>query len=221
VKQLLKRLAFVAVEGLGPGLGFAALPALGAAQHAEAAFGLGLSVPTGVFHADTSGAGYSVGGMIWGALEVPLPKTDLGIRFDVSYSSNSGNDQLNRDVCGLTSYGTPAYLVNPNCSSSMTILGGSADVTYTKGLGPVRLYALGGGGFYHVAEDNYPPGGTVASATNFAVNMGGGIAARRSSDSPVPFAEARFFILQAFSPISVNHFYVTVGLRIPSVSISP
>jgi hypothetical protein len=214
--QLLKRLVFVLVDGMALTITLGAFPSIGAAQHAEAALGLGLSYPTGVFHADPSGAGYSVGGMIWGALEIPLPETDLGVRVDVSYSGNPANDQLLSELCPVPAGSPPSS----DCSSSMTILGGSADVTYTKHLGKARVYVLGGGGFYHVSA-SVPGGGEANGATNPAVNVGAGIAAPRSSDGPVPFAEARFFILQAFGALSVNHFYVTVGLRIPSVSISP
>ncbi len=66
------------------------------------AVGLGLTAPTGDYHADQSGEGFKIGWQGVAVMDYRKPGSPLGFRANAGYGENGGNNQLNADLTALS-----------------------------------------------------------------------------------------------------------------------
>ena len=190
------------------GLVFASLlgTGIGAAQGARLPFGLGggVTMPTGAFHADSTGEGFNPG---WQAMVLVHLKltTRLGIRLDGTYGENSANDKLKSDLTALL--GQPS-------DANIKLTGGNVDLTYEfSSASPMKLYLLGGVGMYKV-KYSVTSGGVTrpTSETKFSTNAGAGLI--YAVGGAALFLEARYVdSKKAFGIAKASFFPITAGVR--------
>ena len=182
------------------------------AQGLEPRFGVGASVaiPTGSYHAASNGEGFNTGWQGMGLVAFKLPMGPLGIRVDVTYGTNAGNDQLNSNL--TTNLGRPT-------TEESKLLGATADLTYAFATARrTRPYLLGGLGLYHLTIAVTSGGATSDdTATKLAWNLGGGVAYRLSGVAV--FLEARYVTVAAAATAAAatfprtTFFPITAGVR--------
>ena len=151
-----------------------------AAQRPRLSLGVGGVKPSGDY-----GTVDNMGWNLLGALELSLPKSPLALRADLIYGQT-------------THQGGSLF------TGSTKLSGVSADAVYHIGapMVPVRLYLLGGAGYYRVDVDG-------TSQTKPAFNAGTGLSL---GVGPMKlFGEARFITVRT-SGGAVNFFPVSVGL---------
>ena len=154
-----------------------------AAQKARLDIGAGGVVPSGDY-STVDNAGWHM----MGALELSIPRSPLHVRVDAMY--------------GQTTHQGGLLL-----TGSTKLSGASADALYYIGapMLPLRLYLLGGIGYYKVDP------GAGASESNVAFNGGGGVTL---GVGPVKmFGEARFITVRT-SGGATNFFPLSVGLSL-------
>ena len=132
------------------------------------AVGLGLTAPTGDYHADQSGEGFKIGWQGVAVMDYRKPGSPLGFRANAGYGENGGNNQLNADLTAFV--GQPTHVI-------IKMLGADADLTYNlrRARQGAAGYLLGGIGAYR-ATFSVRSGGVTAdtSETKFAWNVGAG-----------------------------------------------
>ena len=140
------------------------------AQRARPRFGvgLGLTAPTGDFHADSFGDGFSLGwqGLVY--VDLKSPGSSLAFRGEVSYGENGANDQLKADI---------AAGVGQSIGFKQKMSSATANVVFhakpARSGGP---YALGGIGIYRPALSASAGGVSADSTTSkFGWTVGGGV----------------------------------------------
>ena len=150
------------------------------AQHVGFSIGAGGVVPTGVY-SDYDNAGWHA----LGAVEVGLPASPLAIRGDLMYGQ-TGHDE--------------ASLL----TGSTKLTGGTANLVYrlgAKGV-PVRLYVLGGLGYYNV---------DVGGISEGKVAFGGGTGVTMGLGAAHLFVEGRWLSVQT-SGSATSFLPVTLGM---------
>jgi hypothetical protein len=159
-------------------LGSIAASSPAAAQTPRLSLGVGGVMPSGDY-----GTVDNVGWNLLGALEVGLPKSPIGVRADFIYGQTTHGDLFP--------------------TGSTTVSGVSADVVYHIGASgvPIKLYVLGGVGYYHVGIDD-------ASETKPSYNAGTGLS---FGVGPMKlFAEARYISVLT-SNSAMTFFPVNLG----------
>ena len=151
-----------------------------AAQKARLSIGAGGVVPTGDY-STVDNAGWE----LMGAVELGIPRSPLGVRVDAMYGQTSHQGGL--------------------FSGSTKLSGGTANAVYRIGapMVPVKLYVLGGLGYYKVDLG--------AGASESKVAFDGGTGLRLGLGPMNVFGEARFISVRT-SGSPLNFFPVTVGL---------
>jgi len=167
--------------------------------------GIGLTAPTGEYHADAVGDGFNIGWQGLLTLDLTSGRGPIGARLDLSYGENPGNSQLNADL---------AAEVGQPVDASIHMLSGSLDLT----LGPPagrggRGYLLGGVGVCRTTLSARSGSVTADTTENkFAWNVGGGVAG--GGKRLAPFAEIRYTHVEpAFDGPSLPFFSFTAGVR--------
>jgi opacity protein-like surface antigen len=175
-------------------------------SQARFGIGLGLTGPEGKYRADVNGDGFNTGWQGLGFLEFKAPGRPLGLRVDVVFGANPGNDQLNADVSAAA--GQPATV-------KMRMLGGNVDVIYSFGRASRGGggYLLGGIGSYRATLSTSSGGVTVdTSETRFAWNVGGGLSF--PVGRAAMFVELRYIdVATAFSVGRLPFVALTAGFR--------
>lgn len=166
-----------------------------------------VTFPTGDYHADRLGDGFNAGWQGMALLAFRVRRSPWGLRLDGTYGVNDANDQLKADL--TAQFGQPSDV-------KTKLLGGNFDLTYTfYSPGPVRAYALGGLGAYHVTISTTK--GTVTSdvsETKLAWNFGGGLNFSLGGGSAL-FFEARYVDVDAVSGFPKTTFVpITAGIRV-------
>jgi Outer membrane protein beta-barrel domain len=161
-------------------LGSIAASSPAAAQRPRLSLGVGGVKPSGDY-----GAFDNMGWHVLGALEVGVPRSPLAVRGDVAY--------------GQTTHQGGSLL-----TGNTTLSGVTANAVYHIGapMVPVRLYVLGGAGYYRVSIDGM-------SETKPAFDAGTGVSL--GAGPMKVFAEARFITVRT-SGSATNFFPVSVGL---------
>lgn len=150
------------------------------AQHVAFMIGAGGVVPTGVYSDYDKAGWHGLGGV-----EVGIPASPLAVRADYMYGQ-TGHD--------------PASLL----TGSTKLSGGTANLVYrlgAKGV-PVRLYVLGGAGYYKV---------DVGGVSEGKVAFGGGTGITMGFAGAHLFAEGRWLSVQT-SGSATTFMPVTLGM---------
>lgn len=179
-----------------------------AAQGVRAQLGIGgsLALPMGFYHAEpTSGDGFTpaLHGLM--LVDLKLPNSPIGFRFDASTGHNPANDSLKTHLSAAVGAPTDA---------KTTLLGVNAGVTYNlQPASAVRGYLLAGIGFHHVKITETSNGFSVdTSATKFAWNVGVGLTV--GTGAIAGFIEARYVDVAAFVGLKPTFFATTTGIRL-------
>ena len=164
-----------------------------------------LTVSTGDYHRDPSGAGFNPGWQGMAFVAFRPPRWPIGLRVDGTYGENSANHQLKTAL--TASLGQPS-------DEKTKLLGAKADVTYElRSASRVKPYVLGGIGIYHVTIA-LASGDTTAdnSDTRFAWNLGGGV--NYGFGGFAQFLEARYVAVRAVPGFPETTFLaLSVGIR--------
>jgi opacity protein-like surface antigen len=188
----------------------AAAPGAAAAQtrsQARLGVGLGATTPTGKYHADANGEGFNSGWEALAFVEFRAPRRPIGLRVEVLFGENPGNDQLNAD--GTAFFGQPV-------SAKMRMVGANVDLTYNlrrsaRGGG---AYLLGGIGSQRATFVTKVGAVSVdTSETKFAWNVGGGLTFPVGGAGM--FVELRYIdVATAFSVGKLPFVALTAGFRL-------
>jgi hypothetical protein len=168
------------------------------------AVGVGRSIPTGSFHQDGTGEGFTGSWTALGSVTLPRVRSRLGLRFDVGYAKHGANDRLKADLA--TALGQPA-------DENTTLLGADASLVYPlKSQGRVVPAVFGGIGVWHQRVTVSTSGATSHnSATKLGWQLGGELAYR------MVFLQLRYVGVSAASGFpSVSFFPVVAGVRFGS-----
>lgn len=163
---------------------FVASQLRGQGVQVEPGISLGVTVPTGDFHADAFRDGFRLG---WqGTLLVDLqgPSSRLGFRLEGSYGQNGSNDKLTSDFS----------VTNSRTTATTKLTGGSVDVTYNLAL-PASIiadYLVGGIGAYDVKLCLTGSFNGCKSVTKGGWNFGGRVV-HRVARRAAWFVEVRYF----------------------------
>ena len=187
----------------------AATVTAGAQTRSQARFGVGLgaTAPRGNYHADSNGEGFNTGWQGLAFLEFRAPRRPLGLRVEVMFGENPGNDVLIAD--GTSFFGQPVDV-------KMRMVGANVDLTYnlrrsSRGGG---AYLLGGIGSERVTFATKV--GTVSvdsSETKFAWSVGGGLTF--PIGGAAMFVELRYVdVATAFSVGKLPFVALTAGFRL-------
>ena len=178
-----------------------------AAQGVHPQFGLGggLMAPVGDYHATASGQGFNTAWHGLALLAFKLPALPVGFRIDATYGANSANDSLKAQL--TTQLGEPT-------DKKTKLAGVSVNVTYpASSSAPVRPYAIGGVGLYHMTISTSTSASTGdRAATKLAWDLGGGLAF--ALRGVTLFFEARYVNVAAVSGLPRTTFLpFTTGIR--------
>ena len=188
---------------------FVATTSTAAAQmRSRARFGaaVGATVPTGDFHADSSGEGFNTGwqGLVF--IEFREPRRPLGLRVELTVGENPGNDKLIAD--GVALVGGPV-------SAKLRMVGANVDVTYhlRRSAHGGGAYLLGGIGSERVTFATTAGGISAdSSETKFAWNAGAGMTFPFAGAGL--FVELRYFdVAKVFRLTRLPFFALTGGFR--------
>ena len=184
---------------------FAAASVAAQGVHPQFGLGGGLMAPVGDYHATASGQGFNTAWHGLALLAFKLPALPVGFRIDATYGANSANDSLKAQL--TTQLGEPT-------DKKTKLAGVSVNVTYpAASSAPVRPYAIGGVGLYHMTISTSTSASTGdRAATKLAWDLGGGLAF--ALRGVTLFFEARYVNVAAVSGLPRTTFLpFTTGIR--------
>ena len=184
---------------------FAAASVAAQGVHPQFGLGGGLMAPVGDYHATASGQGFNTAWHGLALLAFKLPALPVGFRIDATYGANSANDSLKAQL--TTQLGEPT-------DKKTKLAGVSVNVTYpASSSAPVRPYAIGGVGLYHMTISTSTSASTGdRAATKLAWDLGGGLAF--ALRGVTLFFEARYVNVAAVSGFPRTTFLpFTTGIR--------
>ena len=184
---------------------FAAASVAAQGVHPQFGLGGGLMAPVGDYHATASGQGFNTAWHGLALLAFKLPALPVGFRIDATYGANSANDSLKAQL--TTQLGEPT-------DKKTKLAGVSVNVTYpASSSAPVRPYAIGGVGLYHMTISTSTSASTGdRAATKLAWDLGGGLAF--ALRGVTLFFEARYVNVAAVSGLPRTTFLpFTTGIR--------
>jgi opacity protein-like surface antigen len=163
------------------------VPGAARAQAIQPHFGVGaaITLPSGDYHADAAGEGYSVGWQGMALVEFKLPSERIGLRVDGTYGQNDANAKRRADLIAFGTFGT-------SVDEKIRLLSASADLMYVLRPSPiVKPYLLVGIGLYNVKLSITSSPVTMETAfTKVGWNAGGGV--RYGVGRTTLFLEARY-----------------------------
>ena len=176
------------------------------AQRARPRFGvgLGLTAPTGDYHADSFGDGFNIGWQGLAYVDVRSPGKPIGFRGELSYGENPANQQLKADVSAG---------VGQSVGIKMKMGSANLNVLYhaTRAARGGGAYALGGIGIYRPAL-SLKIGGITADSTEskFGWNVGGGVT--HAAQKATTFLELRYCSVSDAFGMKLPFFALRAGL---------
>ena len=190
-------------------------PTTGVAQFILPAFALGpgITAPTGEYHSDALGHGFSPGWQGMALIDLAVHSSGFGLRVEGLYGRNTANDKLKADLTTL--FGVPA-------DQRIRLAGAALDVSYAvRSVLPLTPYILAGVGFYNINLSMTSGGATRdTSLTEFGWNAGGGVRHRVGGVSV--FLEARFLSVARVLNQGRYYggtFYHTDGIQVEQVGM--
>jgi opacity protein-like surface antigen len=173
------------------------------------AVGGSITFPTGDYHADPGGGGFSAGWQGMALVEFTWPDSRVGLRVDGTYGRNNANATYQQ-------FGFP--------DQHTRLLSGNVDVTYEfHSLPSVQPYVLAGIGLYNVklSMTFSSGGGRDTAFTEFGWNAGAGL--RYSVGRAALFLEARYCRVDRILNEGRNYagtFYHPYGVQVQQVGLT-